>query len=52
MIILQRSNPMQKDIFPKVYFPDFTEEAFEEALSVYQNRNRRFGGIVYENKNY
>ncbi len=30
--------------FPKVYFPDFDEEAFDESLMVYQNRNRRYGG--------
>ena len=38
--------------FPKVYFPDFTEKEFEEALKIYQNRNRRFGGITYENENH
>ena len=30
--------------FPEVYFPDFNEVEFERALTVYQNRNRRFGG--------
>lgn len=36
--------------FPEVYFPDFTPEEFDKALDVYQNRNRRFGGIKNENK--
>ena len=31
--------------FPKTYFPDFNEEEFDKALEVYNNRNRRFGGI-------
>ena len=35
---------MQKDIFPKVYFPDFDKEEFEKAIDVYNKRNRRFGG--------
>ena len=30
--------------FPKVYFPDFDEKEFDEALEIYNNRNRRFGG--------
>lgn len=37
--------------FPKTYFPDFNENEFDKALEEYQKRDRRFGGIVYENKN-
>ena len=37
--------------FPKTYFPDFDEEEFEKALIEYNKRDRRFGGIKYENKN-
>lgn len=29
--------------FPKKYFPEFTEEDFDIALDVYNNRDRRFG---------
>ncbi|MDD2181715.1 MAG: polyprenyl diphosphate synthase [Bacilli bacterium] len=38
--------------FPEIYFPDFDKKAFDEALIEYNNRNRRFGGIKYENKNH
>ncbi len=38
--------------FPKIYFPDFDSHAFDEALIEYNNRDRRFGGIKYENKNH
>ncbi len=31
--------------FPKIYFPDFTPDDFEDALLVYNGRDRRFGGI-------
>ena len=31
--------------FPKVYFPDFNDLEFDKAIEVYQNRNRRFGGV-------
>ena len=31
--------------FPKVYFPDFNNLEFDKAIEVYQNRNRRFGGV-------
>ena len=31
--------------FPKVYFPDFNNIEFDKAIEVYQNRNRRFGGV-------
>lgn len=37
--------------FPEVLFPDFTKEEFDKAILEYQKRNRRFGGIKYENKN-
>lgn len=31
--------------FPSTYFPDFNNEEFDKALEVYNNRDRRFGGI-------
>ena len=31
--------------FPSTYFPDFKEKDFDEALLIYNNRDRRFGGI-------
>lgn len=37
--------------FPKVYFPDFNEEEFEQAILEYNKRDRRFGGINYEDAN-
>lgn len=37
--------------FPKTLFPDFDEEEFEKALIEFNKRDRRFGGIKYENKN-
>lgn len=37
--------------FPNVYFPDFGEEEFEDALLAYNGRDRRFGGIDYDKKN-
>ena len=30
--------------FPDKHWPEFTEEDLYEAISIYQNRNRRFGG--------
>lgn len=36
--------------FPKVYFPDFKKEEYDEALEEYTRRDRRFGGINNENK--
>ncbi len=36
--------------FPKVYFPDFDNKAFEEALIEYNKRNRRFGGVNNDQK--
>ena len=37
--------------FPKVYFPDFDENEFDKAILEYTKRDRRFGGIDYEEKN-
>jgi undecaprenyl diphosphate synthase len=31
--------------FPKIYFPDFHEEDFDQAIAEYTKRDRRFGGI-------
>ena len=31
--------------FPKIFFPDFHEEDFDQALVEYTSRDRRFGGI-------
>lgn len=30
--------------FPEKYWPDFTEEDIDEAIKIYQERNRKFGG--------
>ena len=35
--------------FPKTYFPDFDENEFDKAILEYTKRDRRFGGIDYEN---
>lgn len=37
--------------FPEVLFPDFNAKEFDKALLVYNNRDRRFGGINSEKKN-
>lgn len=37
--------------FTKVLFPDFNEKEFDKAILEYTNRDRRFGGIKYEEKN-
>ena len=34
--------------FPEIMWPDFDEEAFEEALDVYCHRERRFGKVLDE----
>ena len=34
--------------FTDVHWPDFNEETLAEAISVYQNRNRRYGGLKGE----
>lgn len=31
--------------FPEVYWPDFDEEELRKAIHVYENRDRRFGGL-------
>ena len=36
--------------FPDTLFPDFKEADFDKALEVYTKRDRRFGGVDYENK--
>lgn len=38
--------------FPETHFPDFNEKEFEKALIEYTKRDRRFGGINYENQNH
>lgn len=37
--------------FPKTYFPDFNNEEYDKALIEYTKRDRRFGGINYDDKN-
>ena len=32
-------------VFPKEYWPDFSDEAYLDALRTYQSRSRRFGGL-------
>ena len=32
-------------VFPEEYWPDFSDEAYLEALRVFQSRSRRFGGL-------
>ena len=36
--------------FPAVYFPDFDERCFDEAILEYTKRDRRFGSIDYNKK--
>ena len=36
--------------FTDTLFPDFSNNEFDKALLSYNNRDRRFGGINYENK--
>jgi len=36
--------------FPNTYFPAFDEKEFDKAIIEYTRRDRRFGGIVYEDK--
>jgi len=38
--------------FPKVLFPDFDKNEFDKALDEFNKRDRRFGGIKYENTNH
>ena len=37
--------------FPKTLFPDFDEKEFDKAILEYTKRDRRFGGVIYEEKN-
>ena len=37
-------------VFVDDLWPDFTPERYEEALEIYQNRNRRYGGRTPEKK--
>ena len=37
--------------FTDILFPDFSNKDFDDVLLNYSNRDRRFGGINYENKN-
>lgn len=37
--------------FPKTLFPDFDENEFDKAIIEYTKRDRRFGGVDYENEN-
>jgi len=36
--------------FTPTYFPDFNKNEFDKAIMEFTNRDRRFGGINYENK--
>lgn len=38
--------------FTKTYFPDFNELEFDQAILNYTNRNRKFGGVINETKNF
>ena len=38
--------------FPKTYFPAFDEMEFDKAIVEYTKRDRRFGGINYEDKSH
>ena len=38
--------------FPKTLFPDFDKKEFDLALEEFNKRDRRFGGIKYENQNH
>lgn len=37
--------------FPETFFPDFDSKELEKAFLVFESRNRRFGGITYDEKN-
>ena len=37
-------------IFNETFFPDYNEKEFQKDLEIYNNRDRRFGGINYETK--
>lgn len=36
--------------FPEVLFPDFNYQEFDKSLEEYAKRDRRFGGVKYEEK--
>ena len=36
--------------FPETYFPDFDNKEFDKSLEIYNNRERRFGGVNYDTK--
>jgi undecaprenyl diphosphate synthase len=38
--------------FPNINFPDFNNQEFDKAIIEYTSRDRRFGGINYENKSH
>lgn len=38
--------------FPKTLFPDFDKNEFDNALEEFNRRDRRFGGIKYEDSNH
>jgi len=38
-------NAYSEFYFTSEYWPDYNEELFEQAISEYQRRNRRFGGV-------
>ena len=38
--------------FPKTLFPDFDKKEFDLALEEFNKRDRRFGGIKYEDQNH
>ncbi|MBR3363014.1 MAG: di-trans,poly-cis-decaprenylcistransferase [Bacilli bacterium] len=44
-------NAYSEFYFPNTLFPDFKEKDFDIALEEYTKRDRRFGGVNYENKN-
>ena len=44
-------NSYSEMYFPEVLFPDFTNKEFDKAIEVYNNRDRRFGGIKNVDKN-
>ncbi|MDD7315930.1 MAG: polyprenyl diphosphate synthase [Bacillales bacterium] len=39
-------NAYAEFVFTPVHWPDFKQAAFEECLSIYNERNRRFGGLT------
>ena len=41
-------NAYAEFVFTDVHWPDFKRDAFEAALSEFNNRNRRFGGLKNE----